>query len=609
MEDKAINYKLTVNKTTNNGGSDNFQFYVQTTEGTTTKYVQADGSLGADKYLFDVTANGTGTVVTLKFAREYEVVEEGANGTGFTTSYSADGKVTVSDEHNAATSSTITIENTYQTIPSYEITVTKTVNLTSLDGSDFEFYVKYGSYYINANGEKQTDPYAHKVTAGSTTGTVVTVHEDGEYTISEVAPTVDPNYNWSVAYSVTDGKVTLNSANTSAAVDIQNTYSPKQNTQYSITVNKVLEGVNGNENFEFSVKNKTTGEYVDTNGDLTTTETFFTVTSGSTGIKVNVNVAGTYEIIEKSKTLSGYEFVSTTYSTDACVVDDNNADGNVTITNKYNQIVYSIDVTKNATGAPASMTSYKFTVSNGAQFVNANGALQADAYEFTVASGETRNIKVPTSGTYTVTEVGADVNGYNLTTTYDTQTVTLTDSANKGSVTISNQYEEITPTPATVTPTPATPTPTEPEPTLAPTTPVPTPEVDVDSQTVTPVTTPTPAPVKPILVVVDGSEVDAGKYTVDGDGKVTLTEDFVKTLPDGSHKMVATYPDGSTTTTEFVVTTTPVATGNTKSVQSTSGVVATGETSSEYKIQVALVFFFAAVAVFVYRKRYFKPNN
>ena len=111
------------------------------------------------------------------------------------------------------------------------------------------------------------------------------------------------------------------------------------------------------------------------------------------------------------------------------------------------------------------------------------------------------------------------------------------------------------------------------------------------------------------MVVVDGNEVDASNYTVDGDGKVTLTEDFVKTLPDGSHKIVTTYSDGSTLTTEFTVTTTPVETGKTTKVTTTSGVVATGETSNETKVQIAMIFMFAAVSVFVYRRRFAKKND
>lgn len=425
------------------------------------------------------------------------------------------------------------------------------------------------------------------------------------------------NYTWSV--SITDnGIVNLTPSNTHPNVVIANSYTAQPVTVYKIDVDKVLVGVNGDETFEFSVKEVNSGKFVGTDGNLSDNETFFTVTSGAAAVTVNINDAGTYEVSEKAKTLSGYKFVSTTYSKTSCVLDSTNTTDSVTITNEYSAIEYSIDVTKNATGAPASVTEYKFTVSSGNEYVNANGALQTDAYEFSVKSGETVTVKVPSTGDYVVTEVGADVTGYDLTTTYDKNTVSLTDSSNKGSVTISNKYEEITtPAPTVVTPEPTvvTPAPTvvTPEPTPvtpAPVTPTPTVVTPVPTPTeVTPVSTPTPAPVQPILVVVDGNEVDASNYTVDGDGKVTLTEDFVKTLPDGSHKIVTTYSDGSTLTTEFTVTTTPVETGKTTKVTTTSGVVATGETSNETKVQIAMIFMFATVSVFVYRRRFAKKND
>ena len=38
-------------------------------------------------------------------------------------------------------------------------------------------------------------------------------------------------------------------------------------------------------------------------------------------------------------------------------------------------------------------------------------------------------------------------------------------------------------------------------------------------------------------------------------------------------------------------------------------VVATGETSNETKVQIAMIFMFAAVSVFVYRRRFAKKND
>ncbi|MBO7452586.1 MAG: hypothetical protein J6U54_19835, partial [Clostridiales bacterium] len=236
------------------------------------------------------------------------------------------------------------------------------------------------------------------------------------------------------------------------------------------------------------------------------------------------------------------------------------------------------------------------TVACGSQYVNDSGKFQSEPYEFTIASGETKTIAVPSAGEYKVAEIDASVSGYDLSTTYDKNSVTLTDSSNTGSITINNKYE------ATPTDTP-TQAPTQ-APTPEPTTP--TPVVDSDEVTptpeptpVTPVDTPTPAPGR-LVVIVDGGEVSESNYTVDEGGKVVLKPEFVNKLTPGTHTMVTTNPDGSKTTTEFVVT----SSASTSNVTSRNGVVSTGEDVNNTRFRIICILALAAVSIIIFRKRY-----
>ena len=102
-----------------------------------------------------------------------------------------------------------------------------------------------------------------------------------------------------------------------------------------------------------------------------------------------------------------------------------------------------------------------------------------------------------------------------------------------------------------------------------------------------------------MTVTVDGGQIDDSKYVVDQSGKVKLTDESTNSLKNGSHKIVVTYDDGSTTTIDLEVTN---SNNQTTTTSTSSAVVATGE-SSPY-ITLAGVLSLIAILAFAFRKRF-----
>ena len=593
-----INYSITVSKELAGAttGKTSFDFAVMSGS----QYVQNDGTLDAAENYFTVSTTGS-TTVAIAAKGTYKVVEKESSAAvgGYKVSTSYEGNdVTISD---AKTTGTVKITNAYTKID-YSIKVSKVATNAPAGKDTFEFTVKKDGQFVNGEGKFQSDEYTFQV--GNNSEKEVSVPESGMYTVTEVNAE-DPNYNLQIKYGTgTDNNVSLSDTDNRGSVVIYNTYSEKTSSIYQIKVSKEVVGINSfSGSFEFAIKKVGTDSYVQNDGSLDTNKQLFTVAAGGE-TTVNLKESGIYSVVEEGGEVSGYKLTAS-YDNENVTIDDTNPSDSVLITNRYDAIPYSIDVAKEANGAPSTITSYKFTVKYGDKYVNGTCGVQDDEYEFTIGAGETVNIPVPSSGTYVVTEVDANTSGYTLETSYDKQSVNLTDSENTGSVTITNTYTEITNTP---TETPSN-TPTD-KPTTTPTT-TPTPTGDVTptpTSSVTPTPeisqtpTPTPSEVKVIQVTVDGAEITDSAYYVDDSGKVHLTTDYVNGLSGGKHTMVTSFSDGSTITTEFEVTKT--TNNNNNKVTSTSSVVATGESSRECLIQIAEVLMLIAVTLIFYRKRF-----
>lgn len=135
-----------------------------------------------------------------------------------------------------------------------------------------------------------------------------------------------------------------------------------------------------------------------------------TTTAGKTSAGAIVYLpAGSYTVTEKTySNYEGYEFVSTTYSPQTLTVDANG--GSITVTNTYEKKVTTGNLTIEKTNVGATPNSVTFTVT-GTNYNN-TVTLPTDDDEWTTTLN---NLPL---GTYTVTESGAGITGYDLTTTY-----------------------------------------------------------------------------------------------------------------------------------------------------------------------------------------------
>lgn len=159
---------------------------------------------------------------------------------------------------------------------------------------------------------------------------------------------------------------------------------------------------------------------------------------------------GNYTVTESDAGMQGYAVTTTSDPANGKVTVSDTADGNITFTNTY---------TKNTVEANGSLTIAK-EFGEGSD-IKANNWPDGKKLTFTIVKeGETNgtNVTLPTNdttnpwtytvnnlsvGEYTVTESGAEVEGYNLTVTDDNQrTVKVTDDS-ASTITFTNTYEKI----------------------------------------------------------------------------------------------------------------------------------------------------------------------
>ena len=123
-----------------------------------------------------------------------------------------------------------------------------------------------------------------------------------------------------------------------------------------------------------------------------------------------------------------------------------------------------------------------------------------------------------------------------------------------------------------------------------------------DDGNITPTSTPVPtnAPDKRVVkVTVDGTEIGADKYTVDGTNAVSLTPSYTRTLSAGRHRIVVTYAAGTSTEREVLIS----------GEDATGNVIATGEAALSTTLLLAMIMIAASVFVFAIRKFYKKEDK
>ncbi len=364
------------------------------------------------------------------------------------------------------------VTNTYTRVQQGQLTIQKNVQANGVSApSSFEVYIQNeeGKYY-NPNTGK-FDPPAPTNGPGAHDNPTVTVPAngsyqtglipEGKYTITEKTDSARVTgaslvVSYKVGTEVGNNVVDLH--NYGATCEITNTY-----TKYNIEVTKLEAGDHMYDNwtYEFWIKdlNHTEDYYVLPSGESVRLASgqqpyYYSIKAGDTkSVSVPVMLAGQYQVIEKNENVAAntaYNLV-TTYSPNGGVVslDDQNASGNVTITNTYEYVNHgSLKITKHLTGTGADTnkvfdidvafsTPVKFAV-DGTMIATAT-----DSYTAHLKAGETVVLsKIPAGVTYTVTETisAADAaDGYsNTDITGDTDLAITKGAVNE--VEVNNAY-------------------------------------------------------------------------------------------------------------------------------------------------------------------------
>ena len=343
---------------------------------------------------------------------------------------------------------TITMTNTYteDTATTGTLTITKSVvnNTTAVIPTVFKIAVKNsaGNYVTGTDGTIGDDtPYYFDVTAsvGNDGSFEITNLTPDNYTIEEDETEAMSNVNpdlYSVTVTGTGEKAVVGGANSAT---VTNTYANKSGTTgVSLTVTKNVNGYSGTTGaFNFVIKEATNG-YIENITAATETDPVtvtytqdqdearrFSVSAGAPTVVEGLE-NGTYSVEEVGDTeIAGYVFTGCSYSSDA--IDMTADNGEVTITNTYEEEKVSLTVEKVVTaddGTPAPRE-YFFRVKNAAGlFVNRDDAGnisyvdEANATLFSLVPGDAGKAVIGglAKGVYTVvedtSENAVNVDGY-----------------------------------------------------------------------------------------------------------------------------------------------------------------------------------------------------
>ena len=236
---------------------------------------------------------------------------------------------------NKGQTSEITITNTYSRDKG-SLKLKKVINgdVTDNDLTD-EQKEKITFTVTGPDGYRKVVTYDQFTNGTYTIGDLAT----GEYTIVESGADVLNGYSYSVIYSVTGGKTTVNKGQTSE-ITITNTYSRDKG---SLKLTKVFDGDIGDGDLPDEQKKAITFTVTGPN-NYKEEVTYDQFTDGS--YTINNLPTGIYQVVETGADMAGGYNHKVTYSVDgkATVVKDQT--GEITITNTYTRKRGSIDVTK-----------------------------------------------------------------------------------------------------------------------------------------------------------------------------------------------------------------------------------------------------------------------
>ena len=424
------------------------------------KWLKTDGSLSDTKVTYTVTKDGTVNFVDVPEGT-YTVTEETPdtiNGYSLEITYTNNG----AQIESSTDEKTITITNTYKKDTTTEVkgklNVTKSVDTTNADGitlpANYTFSVSNGSKWLKTDGSLSDTKVTYTVTKDGTVNFVDV--PEGTYTVTEETPDTINGYSLEITY--TNNGAQIQSSTDEKTITITNTYKKDTTTEVKgkLNVTKSVDTTNADgitlpANYTFSVSNGT--KWLKTDGSLSDTKVTYTVAKDGTVNFVDVP-EGTYTVTEEAPDAISNYTLEITYTNNGAQIQSSADEKTITITNTYKKEgttpteTGELTVTKSVGGSiPSGFgSSYKFRVKCGDQYVQADGKLGNNAYEFTVdASSSTGTIitDLELGKTYVVEEVEVTglPSGYTCSTTYTDSNKAVLDTNNKkASVKITNTF-------------------------------------------------------------------------------------------------------------------------------------------------------------------------
>nr|MCR5226839.1 DUF5979 domain-containing protein [Eubacterium sp.] len=276
-------------------------------------------------------------------------------------------------------------------------------------------------------------------------GTYTVTESDMESTSAGEYLYLNTKVNGTVGVS---GETTVQQ-NKNGSVKFENIYSKLG----SITLKKVIydSSIEGNDYKIALINDK--GKYYDTDSkSFVDEEKYVTVTKNSEGVKIDNLPAGTYKAVEDIADAQRDGYILKVEGSGNTINLGSGSNADAQITNNYDKINYSINITKEVAGdKPYSNTQYQVAVMKDNGYIDNSGNPSNKEYYYTISDGQTITVKINNPGEIKIVEKDenkSENNHYNLVTTYsvddadagESAVINLSDSKKTANVKVINTY-------------------------------------------------------------------------------------------------------------------------------------------------------------------------
>nr|MCR5214259.1 hypothetical protein [Eubacterium sp.] len=429
-------------------------------------------------------SNNNGVVYTIEEVNYDTPITYNGNDYFFVSVDGNKSKVTLKQNYGNVENQVFVVTNNYQR---YDLEIEKKVNLSELEGQEFEFVIKDpDGHYLNTDGSINYNPdinYAPRfiVKAGEKISINGSGVHAGQYTVTEVSSSIGDiikiNDNEYELKSIVgnDDSVTLSTTNPKGQFSITNNYEKKESAYGKLTVSKTKaadsDEFSESTTFPINIMFDKAGTYW-VNGsafefkkDIAAT---FNLTVGNSVEITKIPVGVGYSVSESltGTQYQGFDNASINYSDTDRIISSNDEDV-VTVENKYKETTVpkgSLKITKSIDGLNLTEEEFekaltfkvKATINGETKYLTKDGCFSDAEVTFTMKeAGFTKNATsglyeksfsdLP-YGKYEVEEVNKDVSGYKFISEGTTTSgeATISTSSEDVTVAIVDKYEEIT---------------------------------------------------------------------------------------------------------------------------------------------------------------------